>query len=233
MITPAIILGLMITPLLLSSLANRLTGRKVGSSNLWGCIGITLVFCFTGVGHFIQTEPMAEMLPPWVPWRIPLPGRVSIGIVIDSEFIRKFGNTPEEQMDRFLREDPIIRDFARPARRCAVVRYTNCNRARPQHQRNWALLGDAFGFIDPVFSSGLLIAFEARGSPRRCSTAASARRIRPPHPAQPRVLAARDRLVLQRAAAHAVQGRRLRARNARGKAARLPLSQVHAAHLHR
>ena len=37
-----------------------------------GCVGITLVFCFTGVGHFIKTEPMAEMLAPWVPWRIPL-----------------------------------------------------------------------------------------------------------------------------------------------------------------
>src|SRR6185369_17896551 len=26
---------------------------------------------------------------------------------------------------------------------------------------NWALVGDAFGFIDPVFSSGTLIAFES------------------------------------------------------------------------
>lgn len=72
MMTLAIILGLLITPLLLSSLVNRLNRGVAGSSNLWGCIGITLVFCFTGVGPFILTEPMCEMLLPWVPWRIPL-----------------------------------------------------------------------------------------------------------------------------------------------------------------
>jgi uncharacterized membrane protein len=27
---------------------------------------------FTSVGHFIQTAPMALMLPPWVPARVPL-----------------------------------------------------------------------------------------------------------------------------------------------------------------
>jgi uncharacterized membrane protein len=37
-----------------------------------GCIGVTLVFCFTGIGHFVLTEPMARMLPPWVPARVPL-----------------------------------------------------------------------------------------------------------------------------------------------------------------
>ena len=28
--------------------------------------GLSLLFLFTGVGHFIQTEPMAQMLPAWV-----------------------------------------------------------------------------------------------------------------------------------------------------------------------
>lgn len=31
--------------------------------------GLALLFAFTGIGHFIQTEPMAQMLPPWVPAR--------------------------------------------------------------------------------------------------------------------------------------------------------------------
>ncbi len=29
-------------------------------------IGLGMLFMFTGMGHFIQTEPMAQMLPPWV-----------------------------------------------------------------------------------------------------------------------------------------------------------------------
>ena len=32
--------------------------------------------------------------------------------MIDSNFIRKFGETPEEQMDSFLRHDAVIRDCA-------------------------------------------------------------------------------------------------------------------------
>ena len=96
-------------------------------------------------------------------WRIPLPGRVSMGLVIDSERIRKFGDTSEEQLDAYLRHDPVIRDYARPARRVTpVVRYTNYqSRAARGVGSNWALVGDTFGFVDPVFSSGLLIAFQS------------------------------------------------------------------------
>jgi hypothetical protein len=96
-------------------------------------------------------------------WRIPLPGRVSMGLVIDSEFIRKFGDSSEDQLDGYLRHDPVIRDYARPARRITpVVRYTNYqSRAARGVGRNWALVGDTFGFVDPVFSSGLLIAFQS------------------------------------------------------------------------
>ena len=115
-------------------------------------------------------------------WRIPLPGRVSMGLVIDSEFIRKFGDTAEEQLDSYLRHDPVIRDYAAPARRITpVVRYTNYqSRAQRGVGRNWALVGDTFGFVDPVFSSGLLIAFQsaepARERPDRRLQAALAGR---------------------------------------------------------
>ena len=37
-----------------------------------GRIGIMLVFAFTGLGHFIKTRSMSQMLPPWTPMRIPL-----------------------------------------------------------------------------------------------------------------------------------------------------------------
>jgi uncharacterized membrane protein len=32
-------------------------------------IGLSLFFLFTGIGHFIRTDPMAGMLPPSVPFR--------------------------------------------------------------------------------------------------------------------------------------------------------------------
>jgi flavin-dependent dehydrogenase len=95
-------------------------------------------------------------------WRIPLPGRVSMGLVVDSERIRRFGDEPEEQLDEFLRRDPVIREYAAPARRVTpVVKYTNYqSRTVRGVGPNWALAGDSFGFVDPVFSSGVLLAFQ-------------------------------------------------------------------------
>lgn len=65
-----IILGLLVAPLLVAGLGRVLAGRWWMKPQFSGCLGITLVFCFTGLGHFVQTEPMAAMLPPWVPERV-------------------------------------------------------------------------------------------------------------------------------------------------------------------
>ena len=59
-------------------------------------------------------------------WRIPLPGRVSVGFIVDTEYLRTFGDTIEEQYDNYLRRDPVIRDWAKPATRITpVVKYSN------------------------------------------------------------------------------------------------------------
>ena len=95
--------------------------------------------------------------------RIPLPGRVSLSLVLNTDAIRKFGDTPEQQFDEYLRFEPVVKDWARDAKRISpVVKYTNYQlRTLRGVGENWSLVGDAFGFVDPVFSSGLLIAFES------------------------------------------------------------------------
>lgn len=60
MITPFIMLSLMSAPWIL------LRHRAAGA---WG---LGLLFSFTALGHFVQTEPMAMMLPDFVPARVPL-----------------------------------------------------------------------------------------------------------------------------------------------------------------
>ncbi len=72
MTTPAIVLALLVGPYVILMALGRLRGREFFDSSTLGCLGVSLVFCFTGVGHFVQTEPMAEMLPPWIPGAIPL-----------------------------------------------------------------------------------------------------------------------------------------------------------------
>lgn len=72
MTTLAIMLGLLVGPFFFGAALNRFAGRTIANLNLLGCVGIALVFCLAGAGHFILTLPMAEMLPSWVPGRISL-----------------------------------------------------------------------------------------------------------------------------------------------------------------
>jgi flavin-dependent dehydrogenase len=96
-------------------------------------------------------------------WRIPLPGRVSVGLVVPSDFIRTFGDTIEEQYDNYLRKDGTTGAWGGSVRRLTpVVKYTNYQLVTLRSSGpNWVLVGDAFGFIDPVFSSGLLVGLDA------------------------------------------------------------------------
>jgi uncharacterized membrane protein len=42
------------------------------SESFRGRLGLALVFLFTALGHFVKTSEMAQMLPSWVPIRLPL-----------------------------------------------------------------------------------------------------------------------------------------------------------------
>jgi len=95
-------------------------------------------------------------------WRIPLPGRTSVGLVVPAEHLEKFGKSAEEQFDTLLKSDPVTGLWAGSATRITpVVKYNNYQlRSTRGVGPNWATVGDAFGFVDPVFSSGLLIGLQ-------------------------------------------------------------------------
>jgi uncharacterized membrane protein len=59
---------LMTMPYLAARVASSIAGREYDTRTA-GAVGLALLFIFTGIGHFIQTEPMTRMLPPWVPAR--------------------------------------------------------------------------------------------------------------------------------------------------------------------
>jgi flavin-dependent dehydrogenase len=92
-------------------------------------------------------------------WRIPLPGRVSLGVVIGSQHLPQFGATKEERYDNLLKQDSVLARVAKDAKRLTpVMEYTNYQLVSERMVgENWALVGDTAGFIDPVFSSGLFI----------------------------------------------------------------------------
>jgi flavin-dependent dehydrogenase len=111
------------------------------------------------IGNNVHTDRMQRG---WC-WRIPLPGRVSTGLIVDPDHLREFGSTAEEQFDNYLRHEPVLRNWVKTGERVTpVIKYNNYQaRAERGAGENWALVGDAFGFVDPVFSSGGLIALQS------------------------------------------------------------------------
>ncbi|MBY0268607.1 MAG: hypothetical protein K2X06_01885 [Burkholderiales bacterium] len=69
MTTPIIMLVLMLAPYLVVRIVSAVTHRDFDARGA-AAIGLGLLFIFTGIGHFIQTEPMAQMLPSWIPERM-------------------------------------------------------------------------------------------------------------------------------------------------------------------
>lgn len=92
-------------------------------------------------------------------WRIPLPGRVSVGMVVPAEHAAKFGATKEERFDNLLKQDSVLRKYCGEAKRVTpVMEYSNYQLVSDRMSGgNWVLAGDSAGFIDPVFSSGLFL----------------------------------------------------------------------------
>jgi len=70
MTTSLILLVLLTGPWVLAKLWNSAVAGKQISTRAAGLSGLTLLFCFTGVGHFILTEPMAKMIPASIPYRV-------------------------------------------------------------------------------------------------------------------------------------------------------------------
>lgn len=94
-------------------------------------------------------------------WRIPLPGpRLSIGVVIDKEHAKRFGATPEEQLEAIIDRDPrLARECGARRRLTPVATFANYQLISERGVgANWATVGDAFGFVDPMLSPGLCMA---------------------------------------------------------------------------
>ena len=66
------LLLLLVAPYLILTAAGRFVGALKISPAARARVGLTLFFLFTGVGHFVRAEEMAEMLPPAVPYRLEL-----------------------------------------------------------------------------------------------------------------------------------------------------------------
>jgi flavin-dependent dehydrogenase len=94
-------------------------------------------------------------------WLIPLTSeRTSVGVVLDSETFRKSKLSSEDFLKQALAEQPAIAKRMTNARRASKVHVEAdfSYRSAHLHGDRWLLTGDAAGFIDPIFSSGVFLA---------------------------------------------------------------------------
>ncbi len=103
-------------------------------------------------------------------WYIPLPyDRVSVGVVGSIDYLLQNRRSNGAQLDAEaifraeLEKCPALKWRIENAKQLFPVKTTKdfSYRARQIAGNGWALVGDAFGFLDPVYSTGLFLALKS------------------------------------------------------------------------
>jgi FADH2-dependent halogenase len=103
---------------------------------------------------------MVRAIDRWF-WVIPLSAtRTSVGVVLDGAVFKESGLSPEDFLEQAIAEQPLLTRRMSQAERVTPVRTAAdfSYRSTRLTGDRWMLAGDAAGFIDPVFSSGVFLA---------------------------------------------------------------------------
>ncbi len=97
-------------------------------------------------------------------WMIPLSEtRMSIGLVMDAADFKRARQSPQQFLENAIAAQPVIAErmgratLAMPAQATGDYSYRSVRLAGER----WLLAGDAAGFIDPVFSTGVFMALHS------------------------------------------------------------------------
>ncbi len=94
-------------------------------------------------------------------WWIPLAGgKTSVGVVADVDYMLRDGRDPQAIFERERALQPWVQKRLADARQIEPCRTTGDFSYRGRHcaEEGLVLVGDAFAFLDPVFSSGVWLA---------------------------------------------------------------------------
>jgi FADH2-dependent halogenase len=99
-------------------------------------------------------------------WMIPItPEIMSVGLVASHEHVKSCGLRPEELLERTIRETPYVAARMKDAERVSDVRSRKDFSYAMERivGENFACVGDAAGFLDPIFSTGVYMAMKSAG----------------------------------------------------------------------
>jgi flavin-dependent dehydrogenase len=94
-------------------------------------------------------------------WQIPLGDTTSVGVVLDGQAAKGYGNCATSRLENVISSNGILNKPDRQ-RISEVKTYSNYQLMSDQASGpGWILLGDALGFVDPMLSPGVFMALES------------------------------------------------------------------------
>jgi flavin-dependent dehydrogenase len=144
---------------------HSVVGNKLAIKKTYEHLQKLSVFAhYEGVAHAAGIDGtltgLVRAIDRWF-WIIPLTSeRTSIGVVLDRDVFKCSKQTPENFLGRALAEQPVIAKRMTNAQRVSDVHVAAdfSYRSTKLYGDRWLLAGDAAGFIDPIFSSGVFLA---------------------------------------------------------------------------
>lgn len=97
-------------------------------------------------------------------WYIPLhDNRVSVGVVAPFDYLFQGRGTHEQIYTEEVEKCPAVKERVSTGKRIAGYFATRdySYRAKEVAGNGWVMIGDAFGFLDPLYSSGVLLAMRS------------------------------------------------------------------------
>jgi flavin-dependent dehydrogenase len=97
-------------------------------------------------------------------WLIPVSAdTMSVGLVVGQDHLRACGLSPEELLERTIDGAPYLAERMKDAERVTpvYVRRDFSFMMKRRTGKNFALIGDAAGFLDPIFSTGVFMAMKS------------------------------------------------------------------------
>lgn len=104
-------------------------------------------------------------------WYIPLSNdTVSVGVVGDSDHLLKGRGTPEQVFAEERASCQRLEERLAGAEQCDELRVAKefSYRTTQQAGEGWVLVGDAYGFLDPIYSSGVFLALRSGEAAADC-----------------------------------------------------------------
>jgi flavin-dependent dehydrogenase len=147
---------------------NSVIGHKLGDKhNVKSLQKIAIFAHYNGVkraaGRDAGNTSIAILKDSWF-WMIPVTTEVmSVGLVVDRDHVIHCGLTPEQLLEKTIEASPHMSHVMAQATRTSqvYVRKDFSFRMKNLVGPNFALAGDAAGFLDPIFSTGVFMAMKS------------------------------------------------------------------------